>query len=119
AEPVSPQTTPQLGAAANRFRAVVKELASHKRQFVHFKLRDGRVLTGLIRDAGQIGFTLHTDVLSGPYIRYAEIAEQPRAVPAVGTRIKHGAEWTGLIVLTVAAIPILLPLALTGILPNC
>jgi hypothetical protein len=118
-EPLPPQTTPESDAPANRYRAVVRELALHKHQFVHVKLRNGRVLTGLIRDVSQLGFTLYTDALSGPYIRYAEIAEQPRAVPAVGTRIRHGAEWTGLVLLTVAAIPILLPLALTGILPDC
>jgi hypothetical protein len=117
----SPLAEP-LPPPANRYRANVKELASHKHQFVHFRLRNGKVLTGLIRDVSQEGFTLHTDALGGPYIRYEEIVEQPRPVPAVGTRIKHGAEWTGLGVLIAAAIPlvvVLFPLAITGILPDC
>jgi hypothetical protein len=117
----SPLAEP-LPPPASRYRANVKELASHKHQFVHFRLRNGKVLTGLIRDVSQEGFTLHTDALGGPYIRYEEIVEQPRPVPAVGTRIKHGAEWTGLGVLIAAAIPlvfVLFPLAITGILPDC
>ncbi len=123
AEPSPPQSiSGEADTLTNRYRAAVKELASHKHQFVHFKLRNGRVLTGLIRDVSQDGFTLHTDALGGPYIRYEEIAEQPRPVPAVGTHIKHGAEWTGLGILMAAAIPlvvVLFPLAITGILPDC
>lgn len=119
-EPLPPQAAVmETDTSANRFRTAVKELASHKHQFIHFKLRNGRVLTGLIRDVSQVGFTLYTDALGGPYVRYEDIAERPHPVPAVGTRIKHGAEWTGLIVLTMAAIPILIPLGLTGILPDC
>lgn len=116
-EPLPPQSTPaELDAGGNRYRAAVKELASHKHQFVHFKLRNGRVLTGLIRDVSQEGFTLHTDALGGPYLRYEEIAEQPRPAPAVGTRIKHGAEWTGLVIFVVV---FFIPLALTGVIPSC
>jgi hypothetical protein len=57
--------------------------------------------------------------LGGRRVLYRDIAERPRFTPAVGTRIKLGAEWTGLIALAIAAIPIFLPLMLTGVMSDC
>src|SRR5262249_51040517 len=98
---------------------VIKNLAAHKHQYAHIKLKSGKVLTGSLSDIGDQGFYLSTDALAGSYILYRDIAETPRSTPAVGTRIKQGAQWTGLIAITILAIPILLPLALTGLLPDC
>src|SRR5215470_14614404 len=82
AEPLPPQEThAEAGTPAKRYRTAVEELTSHRHWFVRFKLRNGKVLTGLIRGVGQEGFTLHTDGLGGPYIRHEEIAQQARAVP--------------------------------------
>jgi len=105
--------------AAEEYRGVIQRLSEHRHQYVHLKLKNGKVLTGLLRDVGDHGFSLSTDALGGPYISYKEIAEKPRPTPGVGTRIKQGAEWTGLVALVIAATPIMLPLILTGVISDC
>jgi len=105
--------------AAEQYRATIKKLSEHKHQFVHIKLKSGKVLTGLLRDVGDVKFSLNTDALGGPSIFYKDIAEMPRPTAAVGTRIKQGAEWTGLIVLAGLASIVLLPLILTGVVSDC
>jgi len=105
--------------SADEYRSTIKKLSGHRHQFVHIKLKNGKVLTGLLRDVGDQGFSLNTDALGGSYIFYKDIAEGPRPTPAVGTRIKHGAEWTGLIALVLAAIPIVIPLMFTGVISDC
>lgn len=100
------------GSFADQYRTVVKTLAVHKHQFVHCKLQSGRVLTGLIRNLNDQGFSLHTNAVGGTYIHYTALAEPPRVVPAVGTRIKQGAQWTGIGVGIAVAIPLAVPLCL-------
>ena len=100
------------GSAADQYRTTVKALAVHKHQFVHCKLQIGKVLTGLIRDINDQGFSLHTNAVGGTYIHYTALAEPPRVVPAVGTRIKQGAQWTGIGVGIAVAIPLAIPLCL-------
>ncbi len=100
------------GSAADQYRTTVKTLAVHNHQFVHCKLQNGKVLTGLIRDINDQGFSLHANALGGTYIRYTNLAEAPRTVAAVGTRIKQGAQWAGIGVGIAAAIPLLIPLCL-------
>ena len=108
-----------VGTTSDEYRITIKKLSAHKHSFVHIKLKNGKVLTGLVRDVGDQGFSLNTDALGGPYILYRDLAEGPRPTPAVGTRIKHGAEWTGLVALVLAAIPIMLPLIFTGVISDC
>ncbi|HLZ13599.1 MAG TPA: hypothetical protein VKP58_13515 [Candidatus Acidoferrum sp.] len=100
------------GSPADQYRIAAKALAGHKHQFVHCKLQNGKVLTGLIRDLNDQGFSLHTNALGGTYIHYTNLAEPPRVVPAVGTRIKQGAQWTGVGVGIAVAIPLAIPLCL-------
>jgi hypothetical protein len=100
------------GSPADQRRTTVKTLAVHKQQFVHCRLQNGKVLTGLIRDMSDQGFSLHTNAIGGKYIHYANLAEPPRAVPAVGTRIKQGVQWTGVGVAIAVAIPLAIPLCL-------
>jgi len=100
------------GSAADQYRTTVKTLAVHKHQFVHCKLQNGKVLTGLVRNINDQGFSIHTNAVGGTYIHYTALAEPPRVVPAVGTRIKQGAQWTGIGVGIAVAIPLLIPLCL-------
>jgi hypothetical protein len=108
-----------LDSTPESYRATIEQFSQRKHTFVHCELKNGKVLTGLVRGVSDRGFELATDALAGTYVTYAELAKAPRQVPAVGTRIKHGAEWTGLVLLAAAALPILLPLMLTGVISDC
>lgn len=99
------------GSPADQYRATVKALAVHRHQFLHCKLQNGKVLTGLIRDVNDQGFSLHTNAIGGTYVHYTKLAEPPRAVPAVGTRIKQGAQWTGVGAIVAVALPLLVVLS--------
>jgi len=103
---------PELSAEAQQYRLVIAGLKKNRHQFIHCKLKNGRVLTGLIRGQSELGFTLDTNALGGPFVRFEDLGETPRAVPAVGTRIKHGAQWTGVVLGLAVAIPLTVPLAL-------
>jgi len=101
----------------DRYRAEVELLAQKRRQFVHCKLKNGQVLTGMLRDPGDTTFAIQTNALGdATSVEYTNLAESPRAVPAVGTRIKQGAQWTGIAVFVVV---FFIPLALTGAIPSC
>lgn len=99
------------GSPADEYRSTVKALAVHRHQFVHCKLQNGKILTGLIRDVNDQGFSLHTNAIGGPYIHYTNLVEPPRAVPAVGTRIKQGAQWTGVGAIVAVGLPLLVVLS--------
>jgi hypothetical protein len=93
----------------DRYRTEIKVFAQNRHQFVHCKLKNGKILTGKVRSPGYEAFTLHTEAIGeGTYIYYKDLAESPRPVAAVGTRFKHGAEWTGLVALMAAAVPLLI-----------
>ena len=77
------------------------------------------ILTGLVRGDNDQGFTLNTNALGGPFVRYEDLADAPKSVPAVGTRIKQGAQWTGLVALAIAFVPIFLPLMFLGVMSDC
>lgn len=93
-------------ATEDSYRSAIKSLAHKKHQFVHCKLKNGKVLTGTVHDAGYEAFTLNSDILGeGRYIYYTDLAETPQPVPAVGTRFKQGAQWVGLGALVAVALP--------------
>lgn len=99
------------------FRRTVQEFRERKHQYVHCKLKNGKILTGQIKAAGYEAFDIQTEAFAGFHtVNYTELAETPRAVPAVGTRFRQGAEWTGMIVFVVV---FFIPLALTGGIPSC
>lgn len=99
-------------AMEDRYRTEIRLLAQKKHQFVHCKLKNGKVITGTVRSPGYEAFTLKTDVLGeGKHIYYKDLAEPPQAVVAVGTRFKQGAEWTGLGVLVAVGLPLLIVLS--------
>jgi hypothetical protein len=98
------------------YRTAIKKLGAQGRQYVHIKLKNGKVLTGLLRDVGEESFSLFTDALGGPSLTYRDLAELPQPVPAVGTRIKQAVEWTGFVAFVVV---FFIPLALTGTIPDC
>lgn len=101
----------QADASASEYHATIQSLGGNRHQFVHCRLKNGKVLTGLIRDIARDGFSLHTNALGGPHISYKDLAEQPRPVPAVGTRFKQAAQWTGIGALIVVAVPVLVVLS--------
>ncbi|MBS1840513.1 MAG: hypothetical protein JSS69_15310 [Acidobacteria bacterium] len=106
-----------LTANEQLMRDEVERLGQKKHQFVRCKLANGKILTGLIRGASEGGFTLKTQALNGPYLRYSDLAEAPKPVPAVGTRIKQGLQWTGFgaaVALAIPAIILIFPLMLSG-----
>ena len=96
-------------APSAEFRRTIQDLKQQKHQYVHCKLKTGRVLTGKIKDAGFEAFSIKTEAVGGVhYVRYDDLAEAPRPVPAVGTRIKQGVQWTGIGALIAVAIPVLI-----------
>ena len=104
-------------AIEDRYRAEVKLLSRDGRQFVHCKLKNGKVLTGRLSDLGDAGFAIRTNALGdGSYVQYKDLAEPPRAVPAVGTQIKQGVQMTGFVIFVIV---FFVPLALTGVIPSC
>lgn len=109
----------ELSPEAQQYRAVVRGLEKNKHQFIHCRLKNGRILTGLVRGDNDQGFTLNTNALGGPFVLYEDLADAPKSVPAVGTRIKQGAQWTGLVALAIAFVPIFLPLMFLGVMSDC
>lgn len=104
-------------AIEDRYRAEIKLLAQKEHQFVHCKLKNGKVLTGRLGDPGDKIFLIRTNALGdGTPVEYKNLSELPRAVPAVGTRIKQGAQLTAFVVFVVV---FFVPLALTGVIPSC
>lgn len=103
-------------------RESIYKLAGHPKQYVHVRLANGKVLTGTIGAATSQAFELKTGILGGSHtVRYAEIAEPPRGVLAVGTRAVKGLEMTGLVLLCIAAVPLwfaLYPLIQAGVIPD-
>jgi hypothetical protein len=101
-------------------RETVYELAGRPKQYVHLRLVNGKVLTGTIGEASTEAFLLKTGILGGGHtFHYRELAEPPRPVLAVGTRTVKGLEVTGLVVVCIAAIPlvvVLYPLILAGVI---
>ncbi|MBS1840512.1 MAG: hypothetical protein JSS69_15315 [Acidobacteria bacterium] len=94
------------------YRGEIKEFAKNRHQFVHCKLKNGKIVTGTVRAPGYEAFTLKTHVLGeGKYIYYSDLAEPPQSVAAVGTRFKLGAEWTGLGILAAVGLPVLIILS--------
>src|SRR5882762_4950575 len=95
---------PQFDAAdsrstEDRYRGEIKLLAQKKHPFVHCKLKNGKVLTGILHDPGDKRFAIRTNALGeGTSVEYKNLAELPRAAPAVGTRIKQGMQLTGFVV---------------------
>lgn len=104
-------TEPDVSAETKRYQVVVKSLEKNRHQFIHCQLKSGKILTGLIRGGNDQGFTLHTNVLGGEFVRYEDLADAPKPVPAVGTRIKQGAQWAGVGVLIVVALPVMIVLS--------
>ncbi len=111
--------TVELSDTAQHYRTIVSNLSRNRHAFIHCELKNGKVLTGLVRGDSDRGFTLHTNALGGPFIFYEDLAQAPRTVPAVGTRIKQGAQWTGLVALAIAFVPIFLPLMFLGAMSDC
>jgi hypothetical protein len=104
-------------ATEDRYKAEIERIAQKERQFVHCKLKNGKVLTGMLRGPGDKSFAVQTNALGdGTIVDYKNLAESPRAVPAVGTRIKQGAQLTGFVVFVVV---FFIPLALAGVIPSC
>ncbi len=101
-----------LDPSAQEYRFTVQAIGKDRHQFIHCRLKNGKVLTGVIRDVSDRGFSLHSNALGGTYVFYNSLAETPRRVPAVGTRIKQGAQWTALGLGIAVAIPLAIPLCL-------
>lgn len=103
-------------------REAVYGFRENTHQFVHVELKDGKVLTGTVDGANNQNFQLKTGILYGSKtITYSQLAETPRAVPAVGTRVVHTLKWTGVVIAIIPAIPLavlLIPLFLLGVFPD-
>jgi len=103
-------------------RDAVYGFRENTHQFVHVELKDGKVFTGTVAGANTQNFELKTGILYGiKTISYSQLAETPRAVPAVGTRVVHTLKWTGVIIAIAPAIPLvvlLIPLYLMGAFPD-
>ena len=107
-----PAAPAPVESPAAEFRRIVQELRIHRHQYVHCRLKTGKILTGQIKDAGFEAFSIQTDVLGEHHrVRYEDLAEAPRPVPAVGTRFKQSAQWAGIGALFAVAIPLLFVLS--------
>lgn len=110
---------PLLTAEQARSREAVRALGEDVHRFVRVELTDGRVQTGVIIALDEGGFQLRGGIVKTQRIEYSRLKEPPRRVPAVGTHIANGLKWGGLIVLAIPVAILLLPLGLTGVLPDC
>ena len=113
--PLVTQEPPLFTPAEKRYRSTIKALSAHKHSYVRIKLKKGKGLTYLLRDVGDVSFSLHADALGGS-LYYDQLVEMPRPIPGVGTRIKQGAEWTSLITFVVV---FFIPLAMMHVIPDC
>lgn len=114
---VLPQSVADSALLEDRYRAEIELLAEKERQFVRCKLKNGKVLTGRLGDRGVTTFVVRTNGLGdGTIVEYKNLAEMPRAVPAVGTHIKQGAQITGFVIFVVV---FFIPLAIAGFIPSC
>jgi hypothetical protein len=103
-------------------RESVYELATRRKQFVHVRLVDGKVLTGTIDFTSAEAFLLKTDLFgSGRLVHYRQLAEPPRPVLAVGTKTVRGLEVTGLVVACIVLLPVavaMYPLIAAGVIQD-
>ncbi|HKV26336.1 MAG TPA: hypothetical protein VJN93_17195 [Candidatus Acidoferrum sp.] len=95
-------------------RDAITGLARDHHQYIHVRLRNGRVLTGVVRSTNQEFFVLKTGISGRQSFNYSQLAEPPRAVPAIGTRIVHGLELTGIAVATLPLAIVAYPLLAIG-----
>jgi hypothetical protein len=104
------------------FREVVRHLGIDKHRFVHCELKNHVVVTGAISSIGEQEFFVQTGILgAGRKISYPELSVAPRPVPAVGSHVKVGLEWTGFVGGCVLIAPLalaLLPLIMAGVLQD-
>jgi hypothetical protein len=113
----APSDSEDAAATEDRYRTEIRLFAQDERQFVHCRLKNGKVLTGRLDKPGDTKFTIRTNALGdGTSVEYKDLAESPRVVPAVGTRIKQGTQLTGFVVFVVI---FFIPLALAGVIPSC
>lgn len=93
-------------------RAAVQKLGVQRNRFVHCELRNGQVLTGTIVRIEPRAFYVQTDAVGNPHqVFYANLTSSPRPVPAVGTRLKQGLQWTGVGIGLAVGIPLLVVLS--------
>jgi hypothetical protein len=93
-------------------RASVQKLGVQRNHFVHCELRGGKILTGTIVRIEPQAFYVQTNAVGNPYkVSYADLVSAPRPVPAVGTRLKQGLQWTGLGIVLAVGIPLLVVLS--------
>src|SRR5438128_4773437 len=58
----------QADTSWREYRTTIESFEERRHRFVHCKLKNGKVLTGLIRGIGRDGFSLHPNALGGPRI---------------------------------------------------
>jgi len=114
----TPSTSPSAVAPAPpespvaEYRRVIQGFRNQKHQFVHCKLKTGKILTGQIKAAGFEVFDIKTEAILGIHqVKYDDLAEPPQAVSAVGTRFKQGAEWAGVGVGVLVLVPLFILLS--------
>lgn len=104
------------------FREAVRTLGIDKHRFVHCELKNHVTVTGAIASIGDEGFFVQTGILGkGRRIHYPELNAAPRPVPAVGTHLKVGLEWTGFAWACVVLLPLIIvfiPLIMTGVIQD-
>ncbi len=104
------------------FREAVRTLGIDKHRFVHCELKDHVVVTGAIASIGDEGFFVQSGILGkGRRIHYSELNAAPRPVPAVGTHLKVGLEWTGFVGACVVLLPLVIvfiPLIMAGVIQD-
>jgi hypothetical protein len=103
-------------------REAVRTLGIDKHRFVHCELKNHVVVTGAISSIGEQEFFVQTGILgAGREVSYRELSAPPRPVPAVGSHVKVGLEWTGFAAFCVLAVPLMIafiPLMMAGVIQD-
>jgi len=106
---------------AQLMRQAVETLGVAQHRFVRCQLRDGTSVTGAIGHIDRNEFTLSQGIFNSRLIRYSELKSSPSPVPAIPEHLLNALEWTGVVAVCVAAVPLLpvvIPLMLTGVIAD-
>jgi hypothetical protein len=112
---------PVFPTHAQLMRQAVQTLGVAQHRFVRCELRDGSSVTGAISRIDRKDFTISQGIFNSRPVRYSDLKSSPWPGPAVPEHLVNVLEWTGVVALCVAAIPLLpvfIPLMLTGVIAD-
>jgi hypothetical protein len=94
----------------HRIRIAVSRYARQRKQYIRCELLDGRVLVGTVGQTSSDEFGLNIGVITTKWIKYSELASEPRPVEASGQKFVRGMEIFGMFAVVIITAPIVIPL---------